>query len=242
MRWKAFIGLFVITIVMSGFTSLPQKSDAILIFTKTEGYRHESIPTGVEALQQLADEHNVATLHTEDASYFQTDSLSRFDAVVFLSTTGDILNDEQQSAFEKFIENGGGFAGIHAAADTEYDWPWYGEMVGAYFDSHPEIQEATVRVTDGTHASTTMLPKEWIRTDEWYNYRDINPDINVLLKLDESTYEGGEHGEDHPIAWYNTVGEARIFYTGGGHTDESFSDDLFRDHLWGGVQYVLKKE
>lgn len=219
-----------------------ENSDSILIFTKTEGYRHESIPDGVTAIEEIASENELSAVHTEDAAYFQPDSLDRFDLVIFLSTTGDILNDQQQKAFQQFIRDGGGFAGIHAASDTEYDWPWYGKMVGAYFESHPDIQEATITVVDKEHPSTSFLPDEWIRTDEWYNFKDINPDINVLLNLEESSYEGGENGTDHPIAWYQEYEGGRIFYTGGGHTPESYSESLFRKHLEGGITYALDKD
>ena len=210
----------------------------LLIFTKTEGFRHDSIEDGVQALQSLAKSHNWATAHTEDASFFNSDSLRKYDAVVFLSTTGDILDEEQQKAFEQYINNGGGFVGIHAAADTEYEWPWYGDLVGAYFESHPRVQEATLTLEDSTHMATTFLPDEWQRTDEWYNYKDINPDINVLLKLDESSYEGGKNGENHPAAWYHEYDGGRAFYTAGGHTSESYREDLFLRHVWGGVAYV----
>lgn len=216
-------------------------SPSILIFTKTEGYRHQSIPHGVEAVEEIASQNDISTVHTEDATYFQPDTLVNFDIVLFLSTTGDILDNQQQKAFEQFIQNGGGFVGIHAASDTEYDWPWYGKMVGAYFESHPEIQEATITVVDKNHPSTSFLPDKWVRTDEWYNFKDINPEINVLMNLEESTYKGGNNGENHPIAWYHEYDGGRIFYTGGGHTAESYSDSLFRKHLEGGIKYVLDK-
>src|SRR5690606_18918756 len=159
------------------------------------------------------------------------------EAVVFLSTTGDVLNDEQQAAFEAYIQDGGGYAGIHAASDTEYDWPWYGDLVGAYFDSHPAIQEATVEVEDHAHPSTAHLPQEWVRTDEWYNFQD-NPrgDVHVLAALDEETYDGGGMGADHPIAWCHDYDGGRAWYTGGGHTSESFTDPEFVQHLLGGIQ------
>lgn len=216
-----------------------EESGSILIFTKTEGFRHQSIETGVEAVSEIASENEMTTFHTENAAYFQPDSLARFDVVLFLSTTGNILNEQQQEAFEQFIQNGGGFVGIHAAADTEYEWPWYGDLVGAYFESHPEIQEATITVLDKSHPATSFLPDEWVRTDEWYNYKDINPDINVLMNLEESTYEGGKNGENHPTAWYHEFDGGRAFYTGSGHTEESYSDPQFRQHILGGINYVL---
>src|SRR5690606_24583549 len=118
-------------------------------------------------------------------------SLKNYQAVVFLNTTGNVLNSPQQAAFERYIQAGGGYAGIHAAADTEYEWPWYGKLAGGYFLSHPQIQEAMVRVHDDSHPASSHLPKEWRRTDEWYNYKNLNPDIRVLASIDESSYSGG---------------------------------------------------
>lgn len=212
----------------------------LLVFTKTEGYRHASIPDGIEAIRQLAADHNRVADHTEDASIFTSDSLDSYEAIIFLNTTGDILNEDQQTAFKSYIQQGGGFVGIHAATDTEYEWPWYGEMVGAYFESHPETQEARLEVIDRNHPSTRSLPEEWIRTDEWYNFMDINPSINVLINLDESSYEGGENGENHPAAWYHEFDGGRVFYTAGGHTSESYSSEQFLNHVWGGVEYVTQ--
>lgn len=220
-------------------TALSSDASKMLIFSKTEGYRHASIPDGVDAVSELAADNNIRAHHTEDAGIFTSDSLSNYSVILFLSTTGDILDEQQQEAFETFIQNGGGFVGIHAAADTEYEWPWYGDLVGAYFESHPEIQEARMEVLDKNHPSTSHLPDEWIRTDEWYNYKDINPDINVLINLDESSYNGGKNGDDHPIAWYHEYEGGRIFYTGGGHTVESYSEPLFMEHVLGGIKYVL---
>lgn len=211
----------------------------LLVFTKTEGYRHASIPDGISALQQIASKNDWNTDHTEDASVFTSDSLNNYRAVIFLNTTGDVLNSEQQSAFEEYIQNGSGFVGIHSASDTEYDWPWYGSLIGAYFESHPQIQEARIEVTDRNHPSTQMLPVEWIRTDEWYNFRDISPDINVLMRLDESSYEGGTNGDYHPIAWYQEQAGGRMFYTAGGHTSESYAEELFIQHLQGGITFVI---
>lgn len=211
----------------------------ILVFSKTEGYRHASIPAGVAALKKIGLESNWFIKHTEDAAIFTPDSLDKYRLIIFLNTTGDILSDQQQTAFEQFFAGGGGFVGIHSASDTEYDWPWYGRLVGAYFESHPQIQEARIEVTDRNHPSTQMLPAEWIRTDEWYNFRDISPDINVLMRLDESSYEGGKNGDYHPIAWYQEYAGGRMFYTAGGHTSESYAEELFIQHLQGGITFVI---
>ena len=217
-------------------------SKRLLVFSKTGGFRHASIKDGKIALQKLASEHNYAVDFTEDASVFTDANLARYDAVVFLLTTGTILNGNQKAAFERYIRAGGGYAGIHSASDTEYDWLWYGGLVGAYFDrihGHSKIVKATIHVTDRTHPSTRMLPAIWIRTDEWYNFA-TNPRgrVNVLMTIDERTYKGGTMGADHPIAWYHEFEGGRAWYTALGHTSESYYEPLFLAHLWGGIVYA----
>lgn len=211
----------------------------VLVFSKTDGFRHSSIPDGIAAIQQLGLEYNFDVDATEDATVFIFENLVQYDAIIFLSTTGDVLNADQQTAFEQYIRSGGGFAGIHSASDTEYNWPWYGDLVGAYFDSHPDIQTATIKVVDRIHPSTKNLPEYWERFDEWYNYRE-NPrgNVHVLATLEESTYNGGNMGYDHPIAWMHDFDGGRAWYTGGGHTEESYSDPDFLDHILGGILYA----
>lgn len=192
-------------------------------------------------MEGLASNLGYNATSTEDAAVFTADSLGSFDAVVFLNTTGDVLNDGQQANFEEFIQAGGGYLGIHAAADTEYDWPWYGKLAGGYFNGHPgnpNVREGVVRKTDVSHYITESIPKDWKRADEWYNYKDVNPVINVLLEVDEETYEGGTMGENHPIAWFHEYDGGRAFYTGMGHTSESFREALVLTMLERALQYV----
>jgi type 1 glutamine amidotransferase len=211
----------------------------VLVFSKTAGYRHGSIPDGIAAVRALGAAHGFAVDATEDAARFDDASLRAYAAVVFLSTTGDVLDDAQQGAFERFIRAGGGYVGIHAASDTEYDWPWYGRLVGAYFKRHPPVQPAAVRVTDRDHPSTRHLPARWERRDEWYDYRDSPRDrVRVLASLDETTYDGGGMGDDHPIAWCHAFEGGRAWYTGGGHTAESFAEPLFMTHVLGGIEWA----
>lgn len=211
----------------------------VLVFSRTVGFRHDSIPAGIECIMRLGETYGFTVHATEDAAEFNPESLSRFKAIVFLNTTGDVLNDQQQLAMEQFIRAGNGFVGIHSAADTEYDWPWYGELVGAYFKSHPAIQPATVRVVDRRHPSTHHLAETWQRTDEWYNYHEAPPRrFRLLAMLDESTYSGGTMGEEHPIAWCQEHDGGRSWYTGGGHTIESFSEPDFVRHILGGIQWA----
>ncbi|MHA4773568.1 ThuA domain-containing protein [Streptomyces sp. MSC1_001] len=211
----------------------------ILVFSKTAGFRHSSIDDGIAALRELGTANNFTVDATEDAQAFTTGNLAQYRAVVFLSTTGDVLDSGRQTAFEQYVQGGGGYVGIHAAADTEYDWPFYEGLAGALFHSHPAIQPATVKVENRAHDATAHLGRTWQRTDEWYNYR-TNPrtTARVLASLDESSYSGGNMAGDHPIAWCKDYQGGRAFYTGGGHTDESYGDSAFRRHLLGGIRWA----
>ncbi|MFJ9424941.1 ThuA domain-containing protein [Streptomyces sp. NPDC101249] len=212
----------------------------VLVFSKTAGFRHDSIPDGIDTIRRLGATGGFAVDATEDAATFTPRTLRRYDAVVFLSTTGDVLTEPQQRAFERYIRDGGGYVGIHAAADTEYDWEFYGGLAGAYFESHPAIQPATVHVEDRAHPSTADLDPVWERTDEWYNYRSNPRDrAHVLATLDESSYTGGTMNGDHPIAWCQNYQGGRAFYTGGGHTKESYTEPAFVSHLSGGLRWAI---
>ncbi|MFJ1600426.1 ThuA domain-containing protein [Streptomyces sp. NPDC088261] len=211
----------------------------VLVFSKTAGFRHDSIPAGTQAIRDLGAANNFTVTATEDSNAFTTANLAGYKAVVFLSTTGDVLNATQQSAFQSYVDGGGGYLGIHAAADTEYDWPQYEQIAGAWFKSHPAIQQATLRTEDRANAATSHLGQTWSRTDEWYNYR-TNPrnNVKVLQNLDEGSYSGGEMSGDHPITWCHPQGNGRSFYTGLGHTQESYADPTFRTLLLGGIRYA----
>ena len=213
----------------------------ILVFTKTAGFRHASIPVAIQAVTDLGAKNGFGVDATEDAAAFSDANLANYDAVVFLLTTGDVLDDGQQAAFQRYIRAGGGFVGVHSAADTEHDWPWYGGLVGAYFLSHPEIQTAAIDVADPRDASTAPLPARWSRTDEWYNFAaNPRPSVHVLATIDETSYNPGEGamGADHPIAWWHDYDGGRAWYTAGGHTDASYSEPLFLAHLLGGIMYA----
>ena len=212
---------------------------SILVFSKTTGFRHDSIPAGVSAVRQLGSARGFSVEATEDANAFTDDSLGKHKAVVFLSTTGDVLNAGQEAAFERFIRRGGGFVGVHSASDTEYDWPFYGALVGAYFGGHPDIQNATIHIEDGAHPVAASLPRPWARRDEWYNFqRNPRGRVNVIATLDERTYTGGTMAPDHPIIWSQTYEGGRSFYTALGHTQESYSETSFVDHLGRGILWA----
>ena len=243
MKKLIILGVIILFLVGAYFIFFSgEKQIDVLVFSKTEGFRHQSIEAGIEAVQKLGEENNFRVEATEDASQFNEVFLKDFEAVVFLNTTGDVLNPVQQSQLARFIQAGGGFVGIHSATDTEYGWPWYGELVGAYFDGHPNnpnVREASLDIVNANHAATDSLPSRWTREDEWYNFKSIYSENNVLINIDESSYEGGTNGTNHPMSWFKDYDGGRAFYTGLGHTEESFSDPLFLDHLLGGIQYAI---
>ena len=224
-------------------TEKQTQTKKVLIYTKTLGWRHKSIETGISTIKDFGKTHNFVVKHTEDSTHFSTAFLPQYDAIIFLSTTGNVLDDDAQKKFEKYIQGGGSYMGIHAAADTEYDWPWYGKLVGGYFESHPNdpnIRKATVEKTANKHRSTTHFETSFSRDDEWYNYKEINPAITTVLQLDETSYEGGTNGKNHPIAWYHQYDGGKAFYTGGGHTKESYAEAGFRKHLEEAILWCLE--
>lgn len=231
--------------ILGGGTLAEQPSSprrTILVFSKTAGFRHDSIPAAQDAVRGIAKERGWGVLITEDASWFKPKRLEAFHTVVFLLTTGDALDDAQQKAMEGFIRRGGGYVGVHAAADTEYDWAWYGTLVGAYFASHPAVQEATINIEDTKHPSTSFLPNPWKRRDEWYDFKvNPRPNVRVLATLDETTYKDGKMGKDHPITWCQEFGGGRSWYTGLGHTIESYSEPLFLRMLGEGIEWASQK-
>jgi type 1 glutamine amidotransferase len=237
-----------ITIAILSLTALvfmaarsSDKKQAVLIFSKTNGYHHACIPVGIAAIQKLGEENGFSVDSTTDSLSFSKKNLKKYAAVIFLCPTGEVLGPDQEAAFKQYIQNGGGFVGIHSATDCEYDWPWYNRLVGAWFKSHPKQQEAKLLIVNKNHPSTAGMPDTWIRKDEWYNFRDLNPDVTVLIKIDESSYTGGENGGNHPMAWYHNFDGGRAFYTEMGHTDESYVDPMYLKHLLGGIEWAMKK-
>jgi cytochrome c len=237
MRLKISL-LLALSVLVFNFSKIVVKPK-ILVFTKTSGYHHASIAAGSAAIIKLGAENDFSIDTTSNAAKISEANLSQYAAVVFLSTTGYMLNNYQQADLERYMQAGGNFVGVHAAADAEYDWQWYGRLVGAYFDSHPAMQEAILKVVDKKHPSTRALPDEWKRTDEWYNFKKISKNLHVLIKIDENSYKGGINGDNHPMAWYHDFENGRAFYTELGHTDESYSDPVYLGHLLGGIKYAI---
>lgn len=204
----------------------------LLVYTRTTGYRHESIPAGIEALRARHD--------VDATEEFPSAALREYAVVVFLSTSGTVLDEAGREAFMAYLAGGGAWLGIHAAATTEYEWPWFGGVTGARFAGHPAVQTATVTVEDRSHPATRGLPPRWVRRDEWYAFRaSPRPRVHVLLSVDESSYQGGTMGPDHPVAWCHTYGGGRCLYTALGHTPESFGEPAFAQHLHGALAWLM---
>ena len=214
-----------------------EQAPRVLVFTRTNGYRHDSIEAGVRAVAALASDDGLVCDHTEDPQAFTEQSLSRYAVVVWLSSIGDVLDDSQRAAFAAWLREGGAFAGVHSATATEPGWAELERIAGAVFVEHPEVQRGTLRVADPTHPSTEGLPPLWEHEDEWYNFAS-NPRgrVEVLLTVDEGSYRGGKMGPDHPVAWCHTYGDGRCWYTALGHRTEAYRDELFLRHLRGGLR------
>jgi cytochrome c len=233
--------LLPLIVLLICFSCGQQKQEKkVLVFSKTLGWRHSSIETGVAALQKMGKQYSFEVDATEDASAFNEENLKQYDAIIFLNTTGDVLDYYQQADFERYIQSGGGFVGVHSATDTEYEWPWYGRLVGAYFTSHPKVQEAKINVlSTNKHQSLDSIPETFSKTDEFYNFKNINPELNVLMTIDETTYEGGINGAFHPMTWYHEYDGGRVFYTNFGHTEETYTEAYFLKMLRGGIEYAM---
>ncbi|MER7052832.1 ThuA domain-containing protein [Streptomyces sp. NPDC000351] len=209
----------------------------LLLCTRTTAYRHDSIPDAVDAVATFGE---FEADHTEDPAVLEQ-PLDPYAAVVFLSTSGEVLTPAGRARLAAYVEAGGGFVGVHAAACTEDDWPYYGELLGARFERHPAYQPGRVVVEDHGHPATRDLPAVWEFTDEWYDFR-TNPRgaVRVLARADESSYEGGGMGDDHPLSWCREQGAGRVFYTALGHAADAYADPDFRAHLRGGIAWAAR--
>lgn len=235
---KTAILLLLLVVVAAARAAGPR----ILVFYKTAGFYHQSIEAGLPAIYKLGQENGFSVDSTKDSEAFTDTNLKKYAAIIFLSTTGTLFDAAQQKALQDYVHKGGGIVGIHAATDAEYEWPWYNQMMGAWFLSHPKQQTATLHITDRTHISTKHLPEQWVRKDEWYNFKNISKDVKVLITIDEKSYEGGKNGAFHPMAWYHNFEGGRVFYTELGHVNESYTDPLFLKHILGGIRYAIGKK
>lgn len=238
---------FAITLLFTTQT-FAQAQFKVLLVTKTAGWHHESIDQGVVAINELAAKHNFTVQRHQDMHKLTDDYLKNIDAVILLSTTMDIFNDEEQAAFERYIQSGKGYVGIHAASDTEYDWPWYTQLVGHMFRIHPTQQTAKINAIDHNFPGMEHFPDTLLFTDEWYEFNEATVEgLNYLITINENTYDpkadwgrvaGDGMGDFHPIAWYHEFDGGRSFYTAIGHIPAVYSDDYFLAHLYGGIYWA----
>lgn len=233
-----FVGILVL-FQLAGCSKKRSGPPKVLVFSKAEGFVHSSIDAGNQALIKIGEDNGFVVDTTTNATWFNEDSLAQYAAVVFLNTSGDILDHVQEAAFERYIQAGGGFVGVHGAAATEYHWGWYGRLVGAYFQDHPAPQPAQFHVADGNHVSTAHMPETFPYDDEWYNFYNVSPDIQVLVTIDPASYEGSTHAGQHPMAWYQDYDGGRSFFTGFGHSEAAFQDSMILRHILGGIQYAI---
>ncbi len=219
---------------------MPLPPADVLIYTRTAGYRHDSIPHGAATLTELAAGLGLTADVTEDPAAFRTDGLAHRAAVVLLSTTGTVLTDEGRTAFEAYLRAGGALLAVHAAANAEPDWPFYGALLGTRFAGHPEIQPGRVLVEAPAHPATAPLPAAWTWTDEWYDFTSDprSGGVRVLARADESAYRGGTHGADHPLVWSRRIDRGRFLFTALGHAPEAYRDPAFRAHLSGALAWL----
>jgi type 1 glutamine amidotransferase len=228
---------------------------AILVFSKTNAFRHEeAIPAGNKLFAEFAKANGWGIFETENGATFSPEILAKFDLVVFNNTSGDVFTPEQQNAFKAFLQNGGSYVGIHAAGDNSHKaWDWYTkDLLGTLFIGHPmkpQFQIATVHVEDAAHPAMQGLPTEWKRTDEWYSFDKSprGPGVSILATLDESTYnpvgmfsQELRMGKDHPIVWSRCIGKGRVLYSAMGHTAESFAEPEMRYMLLNATKWGLR--
>lgn len=240
--------VFICSLILFTSQVLSAQQFKVFLFTKTAGWHHESIHEGVTAIRKLAERNNFQVDWQENTDFVTEKNLEKYQVIIFLNTTADILNDEQQKVVEKFIQSGKGFVGIHSASDTEYGWPWYTKMVGMMFKIHPEQQTAYLRVLDHNFPGMERFPKKLLWTDEWYEFSAAkSTDLKFLVTVDEKTYNpnakwgdnvGKGMGDFHPISWYHPYDGGRAFYTALGHIPATFSDQTFLDHIYGGIYWA----
>lgn len=234
---------------ISALLSARAEQFSVLLFSKTAGWHHDSINAGVTAIQGLGKLHDFNVFWTADANrVFNDKELAKYKVVIFLLTTGDVLTDEQQAAFEKYIRAGGGFVGIHSASDTEYDWPWFNKMVGYMFHIHPAVQTATLKVENPNFPGMDRFAKRFLFTEEWYEFGPPKSDnLKFLLSVDEKTYKpaakwgeksGKGMGDFHPVSWFQEYDGGRAFYTSLGHLPATYSDAAFMHHIYGGIYWA----
>jgi type 1 glutamine amidotransferase len=248
---RALVNLVSAALVIgaAGTVSAASKG-SVLIYSGSTGYRHEAIPAGVEAMKSIVGKLGYTADASEDPTVFTAENLKKYKAIVFVSNTTDPkkpesewFTGEKREALVGFLKSGKGVVGIHASADSHYHWPWYGQMMGGYFQHHPKgTPKGTLTVVDSKHPATAKLPKTITRNDEWYYYKDLDPMVKVLVTVDPASIGDGQPDVNpNPVVWYKQFGGGRVFYNGLGHTNESYSEPYMIDLLTGGLRYAIGK-
>jgi type 1 glutamine amidotransferase len=250
--------IFGITLFFST-NILAQAQFKVLLVTKTGGWHHESILDGVTAMKALAERNSFELQRHQDGTKLTDETLKKYDVVIFLNTTMNILDADEKEAFKRFIQSGKGFVGIHAASDTEYEWAWYTKLVGRMFHIHPAQQTAKLKITDPNFPGLEHFPKTILWTDEWYEFgkEQVNG-LKYLISVDEKTFDpkvtwkdrdtdasgkkvdrtGIGMGDFHPISWYHHYDGGRSFYTALGHIPLVYKNQWFLDHVYGGIYWA----
>ncbi|MDA0706088.1 MAG: ThuA domain-containing protein [Proteobacteria bacterium] len=238
------LGLFTLVSTSSYAQRIEQNQEQfrVLLFTKSLDYQHHSVTNGVQMFKELAqDNHFALTWTTQSDIFDDQENLNEMDAIVFMNTSGDILNEDQRKALQAYMRQGGGFVAIHSASFTMMEWPWYVKLVGGVWNRHPNpgISTAIVNNEKPNHPATAHIPNKWVLTEEWYNYLELSDNIEVALTVDESTFTGGKMPNYHPIAWYQEDFEGgRSFHTGLGHPEGIYDNPWYRQHILGAVWWA----
>ncbi|WP_299119391.1 ThuA domain-containing protein [uncultured Winogradskyella sp.] len=236
---------FVLVLLSLEVVYSQQSNANILVFSKTEAFRHKSIPTGIKFMTELAKKNNWKISFSEDSNDFKEENLKQYNVLVFLNTTGDLFDENQKKTIKKYMASGKGFVGIHAASNTEMQWPWFTEMIGATFKDHPKVQNAKLYIDKSSeHPAINHLKDTEVFKDEWYNFlKPVGKHVNVLASLDEDSYEGKKMNTDnHPITWYHHYDGGRVFYTGMGHTNEIYNNSRFEKLIQGAILWAADME
>ena len=250
MRSRRSIGLAALTIATLCCSVQSIAADKVLVYSGSTGFRHDSIPAGVEAVKAIATKGGYDVEATEDPAVFTKEKLQAFKVIVFVSTTTDPKKPESEwfvgerrDALQSFLKDGKGVVALHAAGDSHYHWPWYGKMIGGYFERHPKgTPKAVQTVVDARHPATAKLPKTIERNDEWYYYKDFNPTMRLLITVDPATIGEGEADVNpNPLVWCHEYGGGRVFYSGLGHTSESYSEPYITTLISGGLAWAAGK-
>lgn len=232
--------LFTVLLYLPGLMAPAQQGKKVLIYTKTGGYAHASIPDGIRAVQKIGLEIGFQTDTTSLSEDFNEKNLRNYAAIIFISTSPRLLDSIQKEAFTNYIRAGGGFVGIHGASAGIRPWPWYAKLVGGIFTNHPEPKEGVILNENTLHSASCHFPAQLEWKDEWYNFSDMEKDLHILLSVDEASYTGGEYGSRrHPISWYHDYDGGRAFYTALGHFSYHFTDAFFVQHITEGIKYAM---